>query len=1542
MSPRLPTKGTTTVDVHTRPRQDATATRPDTPARLDDGLPFLRTDADPVRLGDSTQASDLNAITPAPVLTVHEINGAISPVQSATPVNPALEHYRIARPPALPEVNADGVRVYKGRQYADLADDDIVQVVPDPATGLYRARLSSELTGSGPVLLRNTTTGRWHPLEDFEPITFPLSDERLQAFRSHLDFSEATPGADGLHRFDGKLYVEIDHHTYQVLHDPDASTPLASVMRIVRSEDPVASDSSNLYVATRPGRSEPIVFDAVEGWTGVMLPGAGGLPNDGGASVRLGLLDRLSLRFNRLRSPWSRARKVYRYHDDAQLAALMHSLGDDVTGALTRRETEYLTLKAELKSWLGHLYTTSGPGADMGVARHLAHRIKTVWRHPTETSLRLELRDCSLPALKTDFSHVQHLFVGSATWSDSANIFLSSFSGLRSLTVSRSTLNTLPDAITRMPNLSTLHLVKNQIRLTTQTAATLSGMSGLRVLSLSQNPLGKIPDFTHLTNLEMLALNETHMERWPTGVEHLRALTFLDLRDNHLTQVPPAFLSPSPEQFERMARINSVTLMEGNPFPADYWKKLEVFWQRVAADLPQLAKPRMESAFRLDRDLPHVVTVLQVYPGKTPAQAREYFTALGDDAEAIVARRVEELGLLDTRLVDYVLASRNDGDPINPPAQIQARRIARLIKACWLQNSGDTLKLASINGPLPALTADFSHVKTLELNAVTWTDAAHTFLANFPNLEHLSITQSRLGTLPGEIAMMGKLSRLDLSTNHLTLDEQGAATLSELRHLISLNLSDNPTLTLTPDFSNMPGLTYLTLNNTGIDRWPTGLLDKTELLVLDLRNNKLKEVPQALVNPEPGQLLATARINMLTEVTGNAFPSGYWKVFDDYWRRVHAAHPELLSPLGELKFDTGDSPARRYARLYPNKTARECREFVWSFDADTAITKLQSLEREFKTLKDQLDAWTFSGEGNRAGYVPANRLAVNAQIRPDRAEAKRRIISCWRRETPQKRANDETEIGLELNLSGLRLPALPDLDADFSHVGSLVLSNMNLSTSPEGFLTRFRHVRWLNLSQNQLRVLPPAIGQMNGMTRLYLHRNRLVLTADTANILAQRTSLRLLALQDNPRLGVIPDFSQISDLRVLAFANTGIDTFPSGIGAQPLLSQINLSNNRIRTLPDSLIAPSDALLPQSVKVANVTDIRNNPLSADTLDRLDAYSLRLAAAGTPLTGEDNLVATARINNGRVVRPAPVFDGMVRWTRGLSAAEIARRKIQWQTLRDQPQGDGFFNAIELLLDSRTGHNDLQARVWRLIDTITENTPESERLRQEIFDRAGEATCCDRAAFTFANLETRAMMHSALAEAGDKSQGPKLISLSRALFRLHEVDKIASADIARREATSPLNIVPAEVEIRLLYRYRLKDRLQLPAQPEQMGYEHLAHVTKAQLDAAYEKVIALDNSPEEFQELVSRDFWQKFLTNKYQEEFEMRRQPIQDRQAALDEAHEAKTLSDDDYKAQSIEVQASWMIEEAALIETMTRRELAEPSAGNAGEQATGAST
>ncbi|VVP21896.1 hypothetical protein PS850_03924 [Pseudomonas fluorescens] len=275
MSPKLPAKGTVTVDIHTRPRppSDGHTPLPDTLPRVDFGSPVTTNPRNPSRTTGTP--GDLDAITPTPTVTASELPSV--PVPAPTAAQRPLEHYWIASAAQLPAPDGLGFRTFKGRQYVDVPGGGVVHIEADPDTGLYRAKLRSELQASGPALARDPASKLWHPVDEAGSTTYPLTATRLEAFRTNLDFTGVEPGSDRLYRRKGKLYVVIEDRAYQVLHDLEASSPQAPVMRIVRTEDSVALDARNVYVATRPGRSEPVVFDALDGWVGTNVPGAGGM-----------------------------------------------------------------------------------------------------------------------------------------------------------------------------------------------------------------------------------------------------------------------------------------------------------------------------------------------------------------------------------------------------------------------------------------------------------------------------------------------------------------------------------------------------------------------------------------------------------------------------------------------------------------------------------------------------------------------------------------------------------------------------------------------------------------------------------------------------------------------------------------------------------------------------------------------------------------------------------------------------------------------------------------------------------------------------------------------------------------------------------------------------------------------------------------------------------------------------------------------------------------------------------------------------------------
>jgi hypothetical protein len=293
---------------------------------------------------------------------------------------------------------------------------------------------------------------------------------------------------------------------------------------------------------------------------------------------------------------------------------------------------------------------------------------------------------------------------------------------------------------------------------------------------------------------------------------------------------------------------------------------------------------------------------------------------------------------------------------------------------------------------------------------------------------------------------------------------------------------------------------------------------------------------------------------------------------------------------------------------------------------------------------------------------------------------------------------------------------------------------------------------------------------------------------------------------------------------------------------------------------------------------------------------------------------------------------------RWVTDLPPDQAVSRQSQWQALSAQEGANGFFQVLNDLETAGAGHADLQRRVWEVIDTITEASPESEALRGEMFEWAGRPACCDRAALSFSNLEIMALVYRARTLALDAEQGAALLKLSRGLFRLDEVEKIALADInkrvaeinARRDlsAAQKTDLIDRleDVEIKLAYRFGLKDRLELPGQPRQVRFIGLGNVTSTMLNKAYDSVVKLNDSAAEFQSLVAKDFWKDYVTNTYRPQFEAQREPYQDRLVSLRESQQKGLLSEAQYKTQSEDLDAQLQIEEAALIEQFTREALA----------------
>ncbi|MDY7530627.1 NEL-type E3 ubiquitin ligase domain-containing protein [Pseudomonas sp. Bout1] len=942
--------------------------------------------------------------------------------------------------------------------------------------------------------------------------------------------------------------------------------------------------------------------------------------------------------------------------------------------------------------------------------------------------------------------------------------------------------------------------------------------------------------------------------------------------------------------------------------------------------------------------------VRRLYPGFNEEQVNTFIASHGERVRDELLHLESQYATLKQELKDWVLQGEQDERARNPLERnpgFRERDTAKKLKSCWRRQLADradehTGRLLKIHSgvKLPKLSADFAHVEELLLYAVSFTESPQAFLGRFPNLKRLTLqhiggaAQRTLTELPEVVTTMKELTHLDVAENAIVLDQSSASSLAGLTKLEELTLSNNP-LGHLPDFSAMPGLRKLKLKMTQIHQWPTGLLGLQKLRLVDLSSNLLSEVPEALLNPTPEAELATLRLNRVTRLHHNPFTLQACQDMRASLDRLAQTRPDWREgglPGGFEVPLSADPQVARLRELFPMYSEAQKERFIIEAGA-RADAELTRLEAEWQTLEATLEHWV-----SERFMVEAGPDHIRAGSPDHRWRFAMKLRECWKRMTRELNAHDGTPIGHSLEVQNLQVGELPVLDADFSHVGQLKLNAMTSLYGVDGFLGRFSKLRWLELTHSNLSSIPPNLARMQRLTRLNLSGNRITMTEADAAIIEELSSLKEINLSYNP-LARTPDFSAMTDLRGLYLNNTGITQWPTGLGAQLTPEHINLSDNQIASLPQAQVNPTPEQAPMAIRINNVTYIGGNPLTEETQLQLGEYRLNVApnyaeaAERRPNTmlyrapGAQPAAAAQPLYVPAPAAPEPAFK---HWMRDRLPQEVAEGQQQWELIAAKPGSEAFLGILKNLKDSEeysVAYPALQARVWEMIEAA-----QDPGLCEDLFATAGDPRCGDRAALVFSDMEVKVLIWRATRWASDTEKGPALLELAKGLFRLDEVEKIATREIQMRERTirgsrlSEQQKIDAirqveDIEIRLAYRMGLQKRLKLPGQPTAARYLATAQLPTAVLGGAAVTVERLDNTAQALQSLLGREFWQAFVRNHYPEAFEALNQPFELRLQMLDDSQAAGTLSAADYDAQAQDLQLQRAIEEAQLIKQLT---------------------
>ena len=575
----------------------------------------------------------------------------------------------------------------------------------------------------------------------------------------------------------------------------------------------------------------------------------------------------------------------------------------------------------------------------------------------------------------------------------------------------------------------------------------------------------------------------------------------------------------------------------------------------------------------------------------------------------------------------------------------------------------------------------------------------------------------------------------------------------------------------------------------------------------------------------------------------------------------------------------------RVRALYPSMSDSQASTFLDELGVVEELLPdaLQQREDELANLQQALNTWV----GTRDLHPVSETHAILVR-EADRRGVADLLEHCWRRSTPRLQAADGRDIGHRLELPAVRIGQLPTLAADFSHVGHLRMVGMDLRELPETFLNVFTGLRWLELSRNRLVEIPQAIQGRTGLTKLYLQSNRIVWSAASGERLASLVRLKILQLDDNP-LAMAPDVSALTELHLLHLRDTQITTWPGGVANLGHLNRLDLRSNRIVTIPE-VVLPVDAQAQAQVASVNrATALHDNPLSSDSLARLQAYR---ATTGIDLGLSPASLPPVRGTN----RWHPVEDAapVARWQVSDGPSEIIEGNRIWEAVSSEPGSQALMQLLSDLRNSgdfQRAYTNLKARVWQLLRAASE----SAELREQLFEQAAHPqTCSDGVILVFSQLEVKVLVHEALAAGADAQVEEKLLDLAQGLYRLDCVETIALNDIAARRATGGR---PDEVEVRLAYRTGLSQRLELPGQPRSMNHGHLAGVSQTMLDQAAAQVIAGENAASLTASIGERDFWVEYLERRYQDQLAEINKPFLNRLIALED--DKQLMRDQDYR-------------------------------------------
>jgi len=416
----------------------------------------------------------------------------------------------------------------------------------------------------------------------------------------------------------------------------------------------------------------------------------------------------------------------------------------------------------------------------------------------------------------------------------------------------------------------------------------------------------------------------------------------------------------------------------------------------------------------------------------------------------------------------------------------------------------------------------------------------------------LDLSDMGLTSVPPEIGDLINLTGLYLNDNKLTLLPPEIGTLTKLTNL---NLENNQLTALPPEIGKFTDLTYLSVSNNQLAALPPEIGALVKLDRLYLINNHITWLP-----PDIG-LLASLKWLRLSKNQLTSLPAEIgllanldWLILEN--NQLTSLPPEISGLSSVTTLDVGSN-------LLPALPA-EIGKLSSLIHLRLINNKLTSLPAEIGQL-DKLEALNL--QANQITALPKEIGNLSSLT----------ILNLYNNQLttipPEIGQLDKLE---DLGLSKNKIESLPPEIGDLTYLDRLNLSDNKLTSLPPQIGKLHVENRWLYLRDNPLKDPPLEIAKdgINAM-RTYFEEQGYTMTSaeeDYAVALkkirsAKKSGVIELDLRNHRLTALPPEIGELTELRRLYLNNNKLTALPPEIGKLKDIYRIMISGNPMESPP---------------------------------------------------------------------------------------------------------------------------------------------------------------------------------------------------------------------------------------------------------------------------------------------------------------------------------------------------------------------------------------